>query len=176
LNHPKTVAGLEADEGHGGPLWLLYFSAPNTSEALSMISTRPLIWVGVAGFEPTASSSRSNLGTLTACGITWVELGEQSPNVRGRTRKYGAVVAQLDTQGGAQHLPRSTPALISSVGATGGPAADDCGDVPKAAAPRRCAPWMLPSLRFRVDRPARPRGVSNACARSDLSSALRGSP
>lgn len=30
-----SVAGLEADEGYRGPLWLLYFSAPNAPETPS---------------------------------------------------------------------------------------------------------------------------------------------
>ncbi len=54
--------------------------------------------VGVAGFEPTASSSRSNGTGSVICGKTARDLRELSASVHGCAPQYGAVVAQLDTQ------------------------------------------------------------------------------
>jgi hypothetical protein len=55
-----------------------------------------------------ASSSRSNVSTLTTCALTGVELREQSPNVRGRTSKYGAATLP---DVGSVHLPSFQAAM-----------------------------------------------------------------
>src|SRR6516162_4148971 len=59
---------------------------------------RPLTWVGVAGFEPAASSSRSQVRRPRWCGFSYLTWARASVSVRWCMWVCAAIVTQLVTQ------------------------------------------------------------------------------
>ena len=64
----------------------------------------PVTWVGVAGFEPAASSSRRQSATRLASAGTACTGGSASTGVRQRPSKTGWIVTQFVTQAGDDHV------------------------------------------------------------------------
>ena len=76
-----------------------------TNKGPFLAGNRPLTWVGVAGFEPAASSSRSQVYRSSGWAYLGADLWRVSVNVCGGPLRYEVVVTQLVTSRSVRTLP-----------------------------------------------------------------------
>ena len=89
---PWTASSRSPTRSHDHAVIVTQLVTQRTERATCQDRKWPVTWVGVAGFEPAASSSRSQVRTLSPCGGGHLTLAQPSTNVHSCTLVSARIV------------------------------------------------------------------------------------